>query len=171
MTEPSILSVLFVLLALASAWDIALHRIPNALVVGVMTTGFVAQVIHGQWAALVSSAIAVLATAAALWFGWTNRWIGGGDLKLAAAAAAWLGIARVPLHLLTSALSIGALSLACYALSKCQARAEVRRNLVYAAKGLPIAAPIGGDGGRAQVPAGAGFAIGAMVVLAMTGGL
>jgi prepilin peptidase CpaA len=171
MGESSMLSVLMILLALASVWDVALHRIPNALVVGVAVTGLLAQALHGGGTEVGWSALAVLGVGAATWPAWTRGWIGGGDLKLAAATAAWLGTARVPLYLLVSALSIGALSVACYALSAREARGEVRRNLVYAAKGVPIAAPIGAATGRAQVPAGAGFAVAALVVLAMTGGL
>lgn len=163
--------VLITLLAVAAAWDVALHRIPNPLVVGVMVTGLLAQVLAGGWIALASGTVAVAATAAALWVAWARRWIGGGDLKLAAATSAWLGIARVPAYLLGSAVAIGALSVICYALSARAARAEVRQNLVFATRGLPVAAPITAEPGRIQVPAGAGFAVAAMVVLTMSRGL
>lgn len=163
--------VLITLLAVASAWDAALHRIPNTLVLGVAATGLLAQFLGGGWEGLGSGALAVPAAGAALWVAWTRRWIGGGDLKLAAAAAAWLGVGRIPGYLLASAVAIGALSVACYALSARAARVAVRRNLACAAKGVAIAVPIDDRDGRIQVPAGAGFAFAALVVLAMTGGL
>lgn len=163
--------VLITLLAVASAWDVALHRIPNTLVVGVMSTGLFAQLVDGGWTALGSGVIAVPITAAALWVAWARSWIGGGDLKLAAATAAWLGLSRIPEYLLGSAIAVGALSLGCYAASARGARAEVRQNLALAMKGVPVAAPITAAAGRVQVPAGAGFAIAAVVVLATTRGL
>jgi prepilin peptidase CpaA len=171
MFETSMLSVLVVLLVLASLWDVSLHRIPNAIVVAVGAGGFLASATSGGVMALGSSALACFIVAAAVWPAWTRHWIGGGDLKLGAATAAWLGIARVPAYLLVAAVAAGALSVACYALSDRTARAEVRRNLAYTAKGIVVAPPITAETGRVQVPAGAGFAVAAIVVLAMTGGL
>jgi prepilin peptidase CpaA len=170
MLEPSMLSVLVILLALASVWDLALHRIPNSLVVGVAATGLLAQAMHGA-TSLVSSAFAIVVAGAVTWPAWSRCWIGGGDLKLAAATAAWLGIARVPIYVLASAVAIGVLSLAAYALSARSAREEMRQNLALAARGVPVAAPVRPEAGRAQVPAGAGFAIGAITTLAFGGGL
>jgi prepilin peptidase CpaA len=165
------LPVLLTLLALASVWDVALHRIPNALVVGVAVSGLLGSAMRGGATAVGSSALACVAVGAALWLAWTRHWIGGGDLKLASATAAWLGIARVPAYLLASAMAIGVVSVASYALSERAARSEMRRNLVYAAKLGSVAAPICAENGRVQVPAGAGFAMAAVIVLVMTGGL
>lgn len=163
--------VLIMLLALACAWDVGLHRIPNALVVGIAATGLLAHAMRGGAVAAGWSALAVLIVAAIAWPAWTRQWVGGGDLKLAAAAAAWLSVYRIPIYLVVSAIAIGALSVACYALSSRGARAEVRRNLAFAAKGVIGTAPLGAERGRVRVPAGAGFALGAMVTLALTGGL
>jgi prepilin peptidase CpaA len=126
---------------------------------------------HGGLIALGWSALAVVVVGAVIWPAWTRRWIGGGDLKLAAAAAAWLGIARVPHYLVASSLAIGVVSMVSYVLCARSVRREVRRNLAVTAYGLPVAASIGAQPGRVQVPAGVGFAIGALVTLAMAGGL
>jgi prepilin peptidase CpaA len=166
------LAVLGTLLAVASASDVAMHRIPNALAVGVAATGLLAQVVAGAgFAAFGESVLAVVVMAAVVWPAWARGWIGGGDLKLGAAAAAWVGLRAVPVYVVLSSVAVGALSLACYAISARSARAEVRRNLVIAALGASIAAPLGSENGRVQVPAGVGFAIGALATIAMTGGL
>jgi prepilin peptidase CpaA len=166
------LLVLGTLLAVASASDVALHRIPNPLVVGVAATGLLAQAVAGaSLGAVAGSALAVLVVGVVVWPAWAQGWVGGGDLKLGAAAAAWVGLLAVPIYVLASALAVGALSITCYAISARAARAEVRRNLVMAARGAGIAAPLGPADGRVQVPAGVGFAIGALATIAMTGGL
>jgi prepilin peptidase CpaA len=166
------LIVLGTLLAAASASDVALHRIPNALVVGVAATGLLAQALGGAGiATMAGSALGVVVVGAVVWPAWTQGWIGGGDLKIGAAAAAWVGLGDAPTYVVTSAVAVGALSIACYALSARYARAEVRRNLVTAARGAAIAPSLGAENGRVQVPAGVGFAVGALVTIAMRGGL
>jgi prepilin peptidase CpaA len=169
MLEPPMVPLLIVLLALASVWDATLHRIPNALVVAVAATGALARVMSGGPIALGWSALAVVVVGAVIHPAWTRGWIGGGDLKLAAAAAAWLGIARVPLYLVASGLAIGLVSMVSFALCARAVRAEVRRNLAGAARGVPVLAPILARPGRAQVPAGVGFAVGALAALAIGG--
>jgi prepilin peptidase CpaA len=159
------LSVLVMLLAVASASDVAIHRIPNALVVGVVAAGALAQVLSGGLPALAAGGTAVVVVAAALWPAWARHWIGGGDLKLAAAIGVWLGITRVPIYLLESAIVAGLLSLVCYFLSARSARAEVRCNLAVATRGVRFAAPLDASCGRIQVPAGAAFAVGGLLAL------
>lgn len=164
-------SVLIIMLALASVWDVVLHRIPNAVTVGIAATGLVAGAMSGGVRTFGASVLAGIVVGAALWPGWTRRWIGGGDLKLAAASATWLGIARLPSYLLVAAVAVGVLSLVSYVRSERTVRCEMRRNLACALRVAAVSAPITAHRGRAQVPAGAGFAIAAVVVLAMTGGL
>ncbi len=166
-----LLAVLGTLLAVASASDVALHRIPNALAVGVAVTGLVAQVVAGAgFVGVAGSALAVILVGAIVWPAWSRGWLGGGDLKLGAAAAAWVGLEAVPGYVLSSAVAVGLVSLACYAGSARSARSAVRANLVAAARGGSISAPLGAEDGRVQVPAGVGFALGAAVTLALTGG-
>jgi prepilin peptidase CpaA len=170
MIEPLTLSVL-ALLAVASVSDVTQHRIPNALVVGVAGVSLAQAAVRGGFVALGSSLLAIVVVGALIWPAWTRRWIGGGDLKLAAATGAWLGVTSVPTFLVASSVTIGVMSLASYALSARATRADVRRNLVFAARGVAFTAPLGSQAGRAQVPAGAGFAVGAIVTLVLSGGL
>jgi prepilin peptidase CpaA len=166
------LPVLGTLLAVASASDVALHRIPNALAVGVAATGLLAQLVegHGLWS-VGGSTLAVVVVGAIVWPAWARGWVGGGDLKLGAAAAAWVGVAHVPTYVVASAVGVGIVSLVSYTASTRSARSEVRRNLAAAAHGVSIAVPLGAQDGRTQVPAGVGFAIGALVTLSIAGGL
>lgn len=167
-----LLPVLAALLAIASAGDVAVHRIPNALVLSVLATGLLAQgLATPRIPALAGSLGAVLVVGIVTWPAWTRSWLGGADLKLAAATAAWLGLEHVPVYLLASAVSVGAVSVVCYGASARAARSEVRRNLAIAARGVAIAAPLGAEGGRVQVPAGLGFALGALATLALAGRL
>lgn len=170
-TGPEMLPVLATLLAVAAASDVALHRIPNALAVGVLATGLFARLVSGAGAlGVVGSVAAVVAVAAIAWPAWARGWLGGGDLKLAAATSAWLGLEGLPTYAVASAASIGVVSLVCYAASARAARSAVRRNLAGAARGVSFTAPLGTEDGRVQVPAGVGFAVGALVTLSIARG-
>lgn len=85
--------VLFALLCVASAFDIRTRKIPNWLVVlvAVLGLGFsyaTAPGFHG----LVAGILALL-VGLAIWLpSWLFRWLGAGDVKLFAAASAWLGV-------------------------------------------------------------------------------
>jgi prepilin peptidase CpaA len=165
------LSILGILLAVACASDVALHRIPNSLVVGVAATGVLGAALESGALGVAGSAAALAITAAAVWPAWARGWVGGGDLKLGASAAAWVGVERLPLYLVSSAIAVGVVSIICYAASAQDSRSQVRRNLALAARGVAFTAPIRSEAGRAQVPAGVGFAVGALVALLLTGGL
>ncbi len=165
MPDPTMLPVLVILLAVASVSDATQHRIPNPLVVGVAATGALAQLLRGGPVALGGSVLAVAVVGALFWPAWRRVWLGGGDLKFAAAAAAWVGLARLPGYLLASGVALGAMAVVGYALSSPAVRGEVLRNLVFAARGRPDAAPIGPAPGRVRLPAGVAFSVGALAAL------
>jgi prepilin peptidase CpaA len=166
------LPVLGTLLAVASASDVAIQRIPNALVLGVAVTGLLTQAMAAGPVGLAGAAIAAVVAGVTVWPFWNRGWIAGGDLKLAAATATWLGLRSVPAYMLVSAVAVGVVSVVCYAASAQSARAQVRNNLSAAVRGAGIGAvTLGAEEGRVRVPAGVGFAAGALVTLAMTGGL
>lgn len=73
------------ILLLIAAWlDIATRRLPNWIAVSVALLGLTARLIAGDAQLAVPSALLVFVLA----FGcWQMRWIGGGDVKLIAAAA------------------------------------------------------------------------------------
>lgn len=160
---PAHVIVFAALAVVAAAHDVWRQRIPNWVSVAVAATGVVA-----RWSALGprgagSAVLAVLLVLALLTSMWRVRLIGGGDAKLGAAAAAWVGTGATPQYLLSSALVGGGLALAYYAAAGANARALVRFNLSrWHAPTLPDRS----DGVKPiLVPYGAAFAIGALAVV------
>jgi prepilin peptidase CpaA len=89
-------SVFTLLLAIACVADIRTRRIPNRLVAVLSVAGLVFSVTTAPhpWQGFVSG-IAGLGLGLALWIPfYALRWLGAGDVKLFAAAGAWLGPAR-----------------------------------------------------------------------------
>lgn len=100
----------------AAVTDLRSRRIPNLLSVGLALVGF-ARIAAGLWtggstatAALdLAAALAVFALGAAAF---QLRMLGGGDVKLLAAGALWLGAAALGSFLMTTALVGGVLAVA-----------------------------------------------------------
>jgi len=110
---------LIVLLLLAAGWDIASFTIPNFIQVGLilafaaffLAAGIPLSALNGH----------VLAGLLGLVFGFTLfalGYIGGGDAKLLACIALWLGFADLPAYVLLACVLGGALSLAILAMRK-----------------------------------------------------
>lgn len=157
------------LLGVAAAWDIGRRRIPNGLTVGIAAAGLVAQFLGGGVGGALSGLAAAAITGALLWPAWAGGALGGGDLKLAAAAGMWVGLSRLLPFALASAIAGGVLAAICYAASSREARGGMRRNLVYAARGLRIEPPLRSGSGRVSLPAGAAIAAGALFAMVMGG--
>jgi prepilin peptidase CpaA len=157
--------VLAGLLALAAGFDVARHRIPNPISVAILVTGLVEAGLHGGWPEALSRTGAAVAVFFVLLVAWMRRAIGGGDLKLAVAAAAWLGLAGLWPYAVASALALGVLGTVSFLASSEAARREIRANLALTARGVSAPIDIAGGAGRVPVPAGAAFAIGAMGAL------
>jgi prepilin peptidase CpaA len=87
----TILDLLGVLLAAAAAADVASRRIPNALVLPIAAGGLVAQWLASGPAAAGLSALVALGVLAVLLLPWMSGKLGGGDVKLIAATALWIG--------------------------------------------------------------------------------
>ncbi|MGC2856054.1 prepilin peptidase [Novispirillum sp. DQ9] len=106
-----IIAAFVVPLLLAAAWDAATYRIPN-LLTGMMALAFVpaALLAPGEvsWLWHLGAAAGVLAAGA---LAFEHRLMGGGDVKLAAACALWLGPVT-PAFLMMMALGGGLLALA-----------------------------------------------------------
>ena len=97
-------------LLLLAAWrDIASRLIPNSLCLCLAVTGLSVRLLDGP-AALAVSVLAALALFAALLVAWRFRVLGGGDVKLLAAAACGLPPASVADLLVLTALCGGALA-------------------------------------------------------------
>ena len=132
-------------------------------------SGLVAAAYRDGWSGGLDAALGLVVAFAALVFAWRRRWIGGGDVKLAAGAAAWVGLNGLPRYAIASALAAGVLAIISYAASSSAARREIRANLALA--GRRVSAPLvdSSGNGRAPVPAGAAFAIGAVSALWLGG--
>lgn len=123
-------------LAVGAAWgmvcDLRGRRIPNAvsgllLVIGLIVRGHV-----GGFSAVASGLAAALVILLVLYRPWTAGAIGGGDVKLASAFGAWVGLGHLVWFVLASALAGGVVAAVVYLFASPAARAEVKANLVLA---------------------------------------
>ncbi|MGI5862199.1 MAG: A24 family peptidase [Myxococcales bacterium] len=159
------LAVLGALLAAAAWWDLRWRRIPNLLAVSVAATGLLSQLYVGGVASAGWALLAALALATALWLPWSRGLVGGGDLKLAAATASWVGASGLAAYVLSAALAGGLLSLACWALSEGPARAEMRANLIRVRVSGQLSPVAPESPGRVSVPYAVAIMVGAAVSL------
>jgi len=149
------------LLLVAACFDVILRRIPNWITVAIAASGFASVLVGGGVKAALAGVGAAVGTGLLFVPLWMRRAMGGGDLKLAAACAVWVGLSRSPFYLFASCLAGGALAIICYALSSAEGRRSVRAN-VYGlhAPSWPRAAT--SPGKPRLVPYGAAFAAGAI---------
>lgn len=110
---PSLLAlpVFLGLVAAAAVSDVRSYRIPNVVPLALALIFLSVQALAGHWETLPG---VLAAGALALAFGWALQaggvW-GGGDAKLVAAIALWIGMADLPRFLLVTALAGGMLAL------------------------------------------------------------
>lgn len=163
------LSLLTFMLGVAAASDVACRRIPNELTVPLALAGLVASAVtYGTSGALqsVAGAAVVAAIVTPLW---ARGKLGGGDVKIGIAAAAWVGLSRVVPYIAWSGIFAGVLAIAAYVVSGREARLEIRANLAAAGQGHAIAPPLRGDGSRVPVPAGVALGAGALAAILLGG--
>lgn len=103
----------FIFLMLLAAWtDMIGYRIPNWISIAVAALWLAAVLVHGMpleaMGISVLTGLAVLAIGLALWM---PGWIGGGDVKLIAAASLWFSWPGVLAFFIWFALAGGVLSL------------------------------------------------------------
>ncbi|HSM91625.1 MAG TPA: prepilin peptidase [Anaeromyxobacteraceae bacterium] len=89
------IALLAALLAAAAAFDVGQRRVPNALVASVAAVGLLARGSAGGAASAGLGLVAGAITLALLLVPFATGKLGGGDAKLAAAAAIWLGPSRL----------------------------------------------------------------------------
>ncbi len=171
MGSPPFLIAIPALLVAAAVWDVARHRIPNAINVCLALAGLGARTYEGGASGALSGIAAGLLAGALLYPAWIRRAVGGGDLKLAVAAGLWVGLSGLGTYLLASAVAGGALAAGCYAASSREARREIRGNLLAIRLGIsaPVTVSPGVTGGRVPVPAGAAIAAGALAAAVLGG--
>lgn len=85
--------VVFIALLFAACWsDVVRRRVPNVLVLVLAVLGIVYSVSDGVWFHGLLSGLGGLTLGLLIWLpSWVVRLLGGGDVKLFAAAGAWLG--------------------------------------------------------------------------------
>lgn len=96
---------------IAAVCDVRTRRIPNALVLALLVCGLAANALHG-WQAVAIDAALVLAVLLAGAVAFSFRLIGGGDVKLLAAAAGTLGYPACVTFILFTLLCGGFLAVA-----------------------------------------------------------
>jgi prepilin peptidase CpaA len=155
------LALLSAMLLAACAWDLRVRRIPNALVLGVLAAGVVRALCDGPLglgAALLGAVVGLL-----VWLPpYALGVLGAGDVKLFAAAAAWIGPAAVP----EAAIAVGAAG-GVLGLAWLVARAGRSLRQGAAAPALLLAARVGGEAptGVSRIPYGVAIAAGLLAVL------
>jgi prepilin peptidase CpaA len=153
------------LLVVAALWDVRRRRIPNFMSGATLLFGLSSAVASQGWEAFLSGMAACLATILIGWVPWTKGWIGGGDVKLAAAAASAVGLSMLHEYLLATALAGGLVALICYVLSSRSARRDMVANLKLLPAGIIAEPDIHGGAGRVSVPYGVACVAGALFVL------
>lgn len=116
--QASVIPLLWFVLAasiVASVCDVVYRRIPNALVIGIALVAVSVHVTQGA-AAFAQSLAAMSLVLIAGTFAHARGWVGGGDVKLAAAIAAVLNFPDTFAFLLYMSLSGGVLALVSIAL-------------------------------------------------------
>lgn len=166
MTFPaSHLLVLGVCLVIATVWDVAKRRIPNLVTGAVALLGVAAQLVdRGGWSVLSGLGAAVISVAL-LYRPWTAGGIGGGDVKMAAAVAIWVGLGGMIRYALAVAAAGGIVALVMYFLSRKAIRQDIRTNLTLAALQQSLPTVEVRAAGRPSVPYGLAIAAGAAFAL------
>jgi len=154
-----------VILVIGSVWDLAKRRIPNLVTGAAALLGIVAQLVdRGAWSAA-SGLAAALVSVALLYRPWVAGGIGGGDVKLAAAVAIWVGLGSMIRYALAVAAVGGGIALVMYFSSRKAIREDVKTNLTLAALQQTLPTVEVRATGRASVPYGLAIAAGAAFAL------
>ncbi len=146
------------LLALAVAADVAWRRVPNAVVLPIAVGGLAAQLATGGPIAAGWSALVALGILAVLMVPWASGKLGGGDVKLIAATAIWLGPSRVAAFLVFTAIAGAPVALATRLHHLIQLRREAPGATPHGCRPVPLAV-------RETVPLAAAIVLGAFAAL------
>jgi prepilin peptidase CpaA len=166
MTFPALHVVpLGVCLIAAAGWDLARNRIPNMVSGAAALSGLVVQVADRGIVAAASGLAAAVIVVAVLYRPWLAKGIGGGDVKLAAAVAIWVGLGALVRYALGVAVVGGLIAIVAYFRSTRAVRGEVRANLTLAAVDQSLPSISARGPGRVPVPYGLAIAAGAIIAL------
>jgi prepilin peptidase CpaA len=154
-----------VCLMVGSVWDIARRRIPNVVTGAAALAGVGLQLVDRGWLSMLSGLAAAIVSIALLYRPWMAGGIGGGDVKMAAAVAIWVGLGGLIRYALAVAAAGGIVALIMYVLSRKAVREEVRTNLTLAVLQQTMPSVEIRKSGRASVPYGLAIAAGAAFAL------
>jgi Flp pilus assembly protein protease CpaA len=157
--------LLAALLVAAAVWDIRKRKIPNVLSAAVAVSGLASVGVGEGWRSALSGLTATCLVVALLWWPWLRGRIGGGDVKLAGAAATWIGLPLLHEYLLGMALTGGMVAMICYVLSSARARQQMVVNLRLITFGILPEPPLRGSEGRVSVPYGVAASAAALLVV------
>jgi prepilin peptidase CpaA len=125
----------------------------------------VAQLVdRGGWSAA-SGVAAAIVSVALLYRPWAAGGIGGGDVKMAAAVAIWVGLGGMIRYALAVAAAGGIVALVMYFFSRKAVRQDVKTNLTLAALQQTLPTVEVRAAGRPSVPYGLAIAAGAAFAL------
>jgi len=159
------LSLLACGLACAVVTDVTRRRVPNAISGALLVSGIAVNWFdHGFLTAAGGLGAAILLIMA-LFVPWRAGGIGGGDVKLAAAVAAWVGLPHLIWFVLVTGVAGGAVAAICYLFARASTRTEVRTNLVLAGLHGELPPVPSHRSGHPSVPYAVAIAAGADVAL------
>ncbi|HEX6575522.1 MAG TPA: prepilin peptidase [Gemmatimonadaceae bacterium] len=149
------------MLVAAAAGDLRTRRIPNKLVAILAVCGIAYSIVRAPVLEGLTQSGGGLLAGLALWLPfYALGWLGAGDVKLYAAAGAWLGPARAVEGAIIGAL-FGAV-LALVYMMKSQGMKEAAQTLGMAAATPEMLARPSGSGKRSTLPYGVAIAFGAL---------
>jgi prepilin peptidase CpaA len=152
-------------LILSVVCDLRKRRIPNAVSAWILISGLTVRGFEQGAGALFSGVGAAALVVAALYRPWLLGGIGGGDVKLAAATAAWVPFGRLHWFALSTAAAGGLVAAVCYLVARGAARAEIRANLTLTALQNELPTVPSHRAGHPSVPYALAIAAGAAVSL------
>jgi prepilin peptidase CpaA len=158
------LAPLWIGLAAAVVSDLRRRRIPNAVSAFVMVAGLAVRGIDHGWVAALSGMGAAALVVAALYRPWLMGGIGGGDVKLAAAVAAWIPFSHLPWFALSAGATGGVFAVIYYFRARAPARAEIRANLTLTVLQNELPSVPSHRAGHLSLPYSLAIASGAAVV-------
>lgn len=154
--------VFALLLTVAAVSDVRTRRIPNVLVAFVAASGLLFSVTAFGLVGGLKHSLGGLLLGLAIWLPfYMVRWLGAGDVKLFAAAGAWLGIERTLVGALLAALLGGVLAVAWMLRAYGVAGTSARVTLGMASPRQVVNRPVDSKS-RDAIPYGVALALGAL---------
>lgn len=144
--------------------DIRRRRVANGPIVAAFVAGLILRLVDEGWGATANGLAAAAIVLVGLWLPWKKRMLGGADVKLATACAAWVGVGGLVVFLLASAMAGGLLAAGVWVRASTLQRSAIHVRVVEMRLGKTA-----GDGSTPTVPYTAAIAIAAALTLGYLG--